>query len=73
VARHAHTVLVRTPELLGRPTNTWEDNTRMGIKEKGIYCISLVQDRDKCWALKNTVINLQACLRNQSFSRTLPQ
>jgi hypothetical protein len=40
--------------------NIWENNTKMDIKERGttvVNCISLVQVRDKWWALTNTVMN----------------
>jgi hypothetical protein len=40
----------------------WNDNIEMDIREIGWGCmgrIHLVQDRDKEWALVNTVMNLQ--------------
>jgi hypothetical protein len=41
--------------------NTWNNNTKMDIKEIGtkcVNCISLFQARDKWWAPTNTVMNL---------------
>jgi len=41
---------------LGRPRHTWEDNTKMNLKEvgwgMGMYWIYLAQDRDRWQALK---------------------
>ena len=61
---HTHMYLVGKPEgkrQLGKPKNIWENNNKIDIKETGtsvVNCISLVQVRDKWWALTNTVMNL---------------
>ena len=58
-------VLVGKPEVkrpLGRPRRRWEDNNKMDLQEMecgGMDCIDLAQDRDKCWALVNAVMNLR--------------
>ena len=47
---------------LGRPRRRWEDNNKMDLQEMecgGMDCIDLAQDRDKCWALVNAVMNLR--------------
>jgi hypothetical protein len=47
---------------LGRPRRRWEDNIKMGLEEIGfgdVDWIHLAQDRDRCRALVNTVINLR--------------
>ena len=57
--------LVRKPEgkrPLGRPRLRWEDNIKMDLQEVGGGCgdwVDLSQDRDRWWALVNTVRNLQ--------------
>jgi hypothetical protein len=46
----------------GRPRHRWEDNIKMDFLEvgwEGMDCIDLAQDRDRWWALVNTVMNLQ--------------
>jgi hypothetical protein len=46
---------------LGRPRHRWEDNIKMDIQEVGfggMDWIKLAQDRDRCWALVNAVMNL---------------
>jgi hypothetical protein len=50
----------KTP--LGRPRRRWEDNIYMVIREivlEGVDWIDLAQDRDRWWALVNTVMNLR--------------
>jgi hypothetical protein len=45
---------------LGRPRRTWLDNIRMVLVEVGwgdVDWIGLVQDRDRCRALVNSVLN----------------
>jgi hypothetical protein len=47
---------------LGRPRHRWEDNIKMDLQEIGfgdVDLFHLAQDRDRCWALVNTVMNLQ--------------
>jgi hypothetical protein len=61
--RGAYNILVGKPEAgraLGRPR--WEDNTKIDLGEIGfgdVDWIHLVQDRDRWWALVNTVMNLR--------------
>jgi hypothetical protein len=63
--RNAYRLLVGKPERkrpLGRPRCRWEDNTKMDLFEigwGGVDCIGLAQDRDKCRALVNAVMNLR--------------
>jgi hypothetical protein len=48
--------------LLRRPKRRWDDNIKMDLREIGwsdMAWIRVVQDRDKCWALVNTVMNLR--------------
>ena len=58
-------ILVGTPEgkrPLGRSRRRWEDNTKMKLQEVGCECmdwIELAQDRDRCRALLNVVMNLR--------------
>jgi len=59
-----HRVLVGKPEgkrPLGRPRHRWEDNIKMDLWEVGGGgdWMELAQDRDRWWALVNTVMNLQ--------------
>jgi hypothetical protein len=63
--RGAYNILIGRPEgsrPLGRPRRRWEDNIKMGLREIGfgdVDWIHLAQDRDRCRALVNTVINLR--------------
>jgi hypothetical protein len=63
--RGAYNILVGRPEgrrPLGRPRRGWEDNIKMYLREIGfgdVDWIHLAQDRDKWWAVVNTVMNLQ--------------
>jgi len=63
--RGACRVLVGKPErkrLLGRPKRRWEDSIKMALKEVGcggMDWIELVQDRDRCRAVVNAVMNLR--------------
>jgi len=62
--RGVHRVLVGKPEgkrPLGRPRHRWEDNIKMDLWEVGGGgdWMELAQDRDRWWALVNTVMNLQ--------------
>jgi hypothetical protein len=58
-------VLVGTPEgkrPLERPRRRWEDNTKMDLQElgcKSMDWIELAQDRGRCRALVNAVMNLR--------------
>jgi hypothetical protein len=48
--------------LLGRPRCRWEDGIRMDLREIGwgsVEWIQLAQDRDRWWAVVNTVMGLQ--------------
>ena len=63
--RVVHRVLGGKPEgkrPLGRPRRRWEDNIKMDLQEVGGGCgnwMELAQDRDRCWALVSTVMNLR--------------
>ena len=63
--RGVHRVLVGKPEgkrPMGRPRRRWEDNIKMALQEVEGGCgdwMELAQDRDKWWALVNTVMNLR--------------
>jgi hypothetical protein len=63
--RGAYNILVERPEgrrQLGRPRCRWDDNIKMDLREIGfgdVDWIQWAQDRDRCRALVNTVMNLQ--------------
>ena len=62
--RGVHRVIVGKPEgkrPLGRPRRRWEDNIKMDLQEVGggRDWMELAQDRDRWWALVNTVMNLR--------------
>jgi hypothetical protein len=63
--RNAYRILVGKPEgkrPLGKTRRRWEDDIRMdlrGIGWGGMDWIDLVQDREQCRALVNTVMNLR--------------
>jgi len=62
--RGVQRVLVGKPEgkrPLGRPRHRWEDNIKMYLCEvgRGGDWMQLAQDRDRWWALVNTVMNLR--------------
>jgi hypothetical protein len=63
--RGAYNILVGRPEgrrPLGRPRRRWEDNIKMNLREIGfgdVDWIHWAQDRDRWWALVNTVMNLR--------------
>jgi hypothetical protein len=63
--RGAYNILVGRPEgrrPLGRPRRRWEDNIKMASRKIGfgdVDWINLAQDRDRWWALVNTVMNLR--------------
>ena len=59
-----HRVLVGKPDgkrPMGRPRRRWEDNITMDLREVGGGgdWLELAQDRDRWWALVNTVINFR--------------
>jgi hypothetical protein len=52
----------RRKEPLGRPRRRWEDGIGMVLREIGwgsVDWIQLAQDRDRCGAVVNTVMNLR--------------
>jgi hypothetical protein len=63
--RGAYNILVWRPEgrrPLGRPRRRWEDTIKMDLREIGfgdVDWIHLAPDRDRWWALVNTVINFR--------------
>jgi len=62
--RGVHRVLVGKPEgkrPLGRSRRRWEYNIKMDLWEVGGVgdWMELAQDRDKWWALVNTVMNVR--------------
>jgi hypothetical protein len=63
--RNAYRLLVGKPEgkkPLGRPRRRWEDNIRMDLGEvrwDDVDWIGLAQDRNRCRALANSVLNLR--------------
>jgi hypothetical protein len=64
-SRVVYGVLVGIPEgkkSLGRPMRRWEDNMKLDLQEVrcgGMGWICLAQDRDRCRALVNAVMNLR--------------
>jgi hypothetical protein len=47
---------------LGTPRRSWENNIKMDLTEmglKGADCIRQAQDRDRWWALVNTVMKVR--------------
>jgi hypothetical protein len=71
--RGVYRVLVGRPEgkrPLGRPRRRWEDNTKVDLRQIGIYWanwISLGQDRVQWRAFVNAVMNLRVPLRKQDI------
>jgi hypothetical protein len=63
--RNAYRLLVGKPEgkrPLGRPRCRWVDNIRMDLEEVGwsdVDWIGLAQDRNRCRAHVNSVLNLR--------------
>jgi hypothetical protein len=60
--RGAYRILVGRPEgrrPLGRPRRRWEDNIKTDLQEVGgsMNWIELAQDRDRCRARVNAVMN----------------
>jgi hypothetical protein len=64
--RNVYRLLVGKPEgrrPLGRPRRRWVDNIRMDLGEVGwgdVDWIGLAKDRNRCRAVVNVVMNLQA-------------
>jgi hypothetical protein len=62
--RNAYILLVGTRErkgLFGRCQHRWEDIIKIEVKDTGwggVDWINLAQDRDRLWAIVNTVMNL---------------
>jgi hypothetical protein len=62
--RCACRVLVGRPDRKrsgGRPMHRWKDNIKVDLQEVGwggTDCIDLAQDRDRCRALVNAVMNI---------------
>jgi hypothetical protein len=58
-------VLVEKPEdteKLGKHRCRWEDNIKMDLQEvgwRGMDWVDLAQERDRCWALVNVIVNIQ--------------
>jgi hypothetical protein len=63
--RGAYNILVGRPEgrrPLGTPRRRWEDNIKMDLRKiwfGDVDWIHWAQDRDRCGALVNTVMNLR--------------
>jgi hypothetical protein len=63
--KNSYSVLVGKPEgkrSLRRHRRWWKDNIKMDSREIGwddLEWIDLAQDRDQCWAVVNTVVNLR--------------
>jgi hypothetical protein len=63
--RNAYRILAGKPEgktPLGRARRRWVDNIKMNLREigwDGMDWLDLVQNRDQCRALVNTVMNLR--------------
>jgi hypothetical protein len=63
--RKVYRVLVGKPKgkrPLGSSRHRWEDGIRMDLREigwGGVEWIQLAQDRDRRWALVNTVMNMR--------------
>jgi hypothetical protein len=61
--KNSYKILVIEPDrkrLLGRSRYKWKDNIR-SLREigwEGVDCMHLVHDKDQCWGLVNTVMNL---------------
>jgi transposase len=63
--RGVYRILVGRPEgkrPLGKPRRRWENNIKLGLREKGIdgvNWVQLAQDMAQWWACVNTVMNLR--------------
>jgi hypothetical protein len=62
--KRAYIVFVRIPEgkgLLGRPIHRWKDGIKIDLRDVGcevMQWVRLAQNRGKCQAVVNTVINI---------------
>jgi len=72
--RDVYWVLVGKPEgkrPLGRTKRRWEDNIQMDLQEvgwrRGMDWIELAQDRNRCRALVNAVMNLRVPYNARNF------
>jgi hypothetical protein len=71
--RDAYNILVGRPEgrrPLGRPRSRWEDNIKIDLRETGFEDVDWIhwaQDRDRWWALVNTVMNLRVLYNAGNF------
>jgi hypothetical protein len=55
---------------LERPRHRWEDGIRMDLRETGwgsVEWMQLAKDRDRWWALVNTVMNLLVLAPRNDF------
>jgi hypothetical protein len=63
--RSVYKILIGKPEgkkPVGRPGRRWVDNIKMDIRETGLQGVDwlhLAQDRDRRWAVVNTVMYLR--------------
>jgi len=66
-------VLIGKPEVkrpLGRPRRRWEDNIKIDLQEVGcggMGWIEMAQDRDRCRAFVNAVMNLRVLYNGGNF------
>jgi len=71
--RGVYRVLVGKPEgkrPFGRPRRRWKDKIKMDLQEvgcAGMDWIELEQDRDRCRALVNAVMNLRGSMKCGEF------
>jgi len=65
--------LIGKPEVkrpLGRPRRRWEDNIKIDLQEVGcggMGWIEMAQDRDRCRAFVNAVMNLRVPYNGGNF------
>jgi hypothetical protein len=53
---------VKVKRSVGKSRRRWQDNIKMDLTEigwEGVDWIHLAEDRDRWWAVVNTVMNLQ--------------
>jgi hypothetical protein len=71
--RNAYRLLVGRPEgerRLGRPRRRWVDNIKMDLGKidwSDVDWIGLALDKDRLWALLNTVIGLRVPYNSREF------